>query len=81
VHIELSRIHRGKEILSKKWKQTHRDHGKAEDQGNELPGVSESETQQITIAFSESFESIIEPSVKTGEPGKKRKRLPPFGLV
>jgi len=48
---------------------------------NKLPAVTESETQQIAIGFSEFFESILKPLMETGSPTERRKPFCLFTLV
>ena len=80
VHIESSGIDRREEILPEKREQNHGEHRKAKDHRHQLASISEAETQEIAIAFPEFIKSIFKPVVETGEPGKKRKCLPSWGL-
>ena len=75
VHVECSGIDRRGENLAKKGHQTDGDRCKAKDKAGELAAVAESETQQVAIALSESFESMFKTLMETGGPTKKRKPL------
>ena len=72
VQVEFSGIDRRQEILAEKRHQSHGDRRKAKDQAGEHAAVAEAETQQVAIALSELFESMLKTLIETGGPTNKK---------